>query len=166
MPELLFVFKKSPQTNLETFVSWCAGPMVHVDVVVGGFMFTSYMFERFSLNKLPLYHPSTHECLALQVTEQVHNAVQDILTRWVDKQIPYNYSDVFHLIVPSSADQVQDVESEEQIETLFCSQAATLAVRLASSNGFLQDLNSRTTTPTMLFEALKPHCEFRDVMSL
>jgi hypothetical protein len=163
MPKLYLVFKKTAQTNMENFVSWCAGPMVHVDIVLGEskIMFTSYMFERFSMNKAAGYSALTHETLTLQVSQQEYNAAQELLLRLVEREIPYNFSDVFHLILPS-ATQVQDVAAESDIDSLFCSQAATLVLRSALQPGQLQSvlcgLNSRTTTPNMLYEALKPFC--------
>jgi hypothetical protein len=170
MPELFLVFKKYPQTNVENFVSWCAGPMVHVDIVLGDsrVMFTSYMFERFSMNTAVGYTPDTHETLAVRVSPEEYSKVEHLLLDFVQRGIPYNYSDVFHLILPSLT-TVQDVESSADVDTLFCSQAVTLALRLGLDEqhplrGPLRALNSRCTTPTMLYDAVKPHCKPSDLL--
>jgi hypothetical protein len=165
MPKLFLVFKKSAQTNMENFVSWCAGPMVHVDLVLGDslVMFTSYMFERFSMNRALGYAADTHETLSLSVSRDEYEAVQHVLLEFARRSIPYNYLDVCHLILPSVA-TVQDVQTAEEVDCLFCSQAVTLALRLSldSQNPLrapLWALNSRCTTPTMLYDVLKSHCE-------
>ena len=165
MPSLFFVFKKSAQTNLENLVSWCAGPMVHVDIVLGDskIMFTSYMFESFSMNRPQGYTASTHETLCLDVTQEEYDAAQSMLLRLVELKIPYNFADVFHLIVPSST-LVQDVALESDIDTLFCSQAVTLVLRMSLDpkrplHAALSALNSRCTTPTMLHEGLALFCQ-------
>lgn len=165
MPNIFFVFKKEPESKIENFVQWCAGPMVHVDVVMGDsqIMFTSFMFEKFSMNRAVGYHKNTHECLSLNVSQEVHDSAQEMLLRLVQKKIPYNYYDVFHLLVPSMMSKI-DVVQEEEIQSLFCSQAATLLLKmiLVPEHELLQQvnqLNSRLTTPTMLYNTIKPYCE-------
>lgn len=168
MPTLYLVFKKSAQNNMESFVSWCAGPMVHVDLVLGDsrIMFTSYMFERFSMNLSVGYSPDTHQALALRVSQEEYSAVEHLVLEFFGRNIPYNYSDVFHLILPSMT-TVQDVDSPADIDSLFCSQAVTLALRMGLDckhplHAPLCALNSRCTTPTMLYDVLKSHCEAVD----
>jgi hypothetical protein len=164
MPNLFFIFKKIPENNLESFVSWCAGPMVHCDIVPGDhrIMFTSYMFERFSMNKPEGYTLQTHECLSLQVSQEEHDNAQTLLLKFVERGIPYNYSDVFRLIMPSGSSP-DDIFHEEQVQSLFCSQAITLVLKMTlkqehSAYQSVQNLNSRVTTPTILYNALCPFC--------
>jgi len=165
MPNLFLVFKKSAENKLETIVRWCAGPMVHCDIVTGDsrIMFTSYMFENFSVNKVEGYSASTHACLSLQVSQEEHDDAQSMLLRLVERKVPYNYTDVFRLIMPLSA-PTPDVESEEKVEQLFCSQALTLVLKMSLRaehplHEAVGRLNSRTTTPTILFDVVKPFCE-------
>jgi hypothetical protein len=66
-------------------------------------------------------------------------------------------------VVPSIT-ALKDIKNEEEITALFCSQAIILVLRLnvESSRDIYQalmDLNSRTTSPTMLFEKLKQYGE-------
>ena len=165
MPELVLAFKKYTENNLESFVQWCAGPMVHCDILTGrdGLMFTSYMFERFSVNRVLVYPPETHVCLSVPVSDEEHSAACEMLGRLVDRQIPYNYSDVFRMVFPSPL-PLGDVACEADIQTLFCSQAITLVLRMCLDPSHrlapvLAKLNSRTTTPSMLYDAVLPHCE-------
>jgi len=165
MPSLFFVFKKQAQSQLENIVQWCAGPMVHVDMIVSDrrLMFTSYMFERFSMNRPDGYSPETHTCLKIDVSQEAHDAALAMLLRFVGKQVPYNYADVFKLMVPSVA-APRDILDEEQIETLFCSQAVTVVLRHCLEDGnplhpVIMNMNSRVTTPSMLYEAVEPFCQ-------
>jgi len=160
MPSVYFVFKKSIESSAETLVNWWAGPMVHVDVVFGDsrLMFTSFMFEHFSMNRPDGYKPTTHHCMAMQITQKEHDDSQALMLRFVGKRVPYNYADVFRFVMPGPCNPV-DLESEDQVETLFCSQAVTLMLKWGMpERAEFAALNSRCTTPTMLYEALKSHC--------
>lgn len=168
MPFVTFVFKKEAQTQMENVVKWCAGPMVHVDVIPNDnkFMFTSYMFERFSVNRLQPYARETHECRRLELSETEHKTMQDVLVRFVDKQLPYNYTDVFSYMFRSLSSE-QDVANEESVKSLFCSQAMLLALRysLVENNALLEQINktnSRMTTPNDLFTLLEPFTQSTD----
>jgi hypothetical protein len=170
MPNLFVVFKKAAENHIENFVDWCAGPMVHCDIVPGDtrVMFTSYMFERFSANKLDGYSNQTHHCLSLAVTQEEHDAAQNMLVRFVEKGIPYNYTDVFRLIMPFGP-ALQDYECEDQVQSLFCSQAIVMVLKATLSEenkarASVIQLNSRATTPTILYEALAPHCESAETL--
>jgi hypothetical protein len=165
MPSIFIIFKKKPENNIENFVSWCAGPMVHCDIVPGDkrIMFTSYMFERFSMNQPNGYSQNTHECLSLHVSQEEHDEVQSMLLSFVERGIPYNYADVFKLIMPMGKDP-DDVVEDKDVKTLFCSQAIVLVLKMTLSqehNAYetIQTLNSRVTTPSMLYDALKPFCD-------
>jgi len=87
MPHVLLLFKKKCQTNIENIVRWCAGQMIHVDIVPVDkrVAYTSYMFESFSENPLVGYSPLTHVCLRLEVTKQEHDAADAILSAWVKR---------------------------------------------------------------------------------
>lgn len=165
MPNLFFVFKREPENQLETFVRWCAGPMVHCDIVPGDsrIMFTSYMFERFSMNRVEGYSAKTHDCLKIEVSQEEHDRVQALLLKFVEKRVPYNYSDVFRLIMPLNT-ETPDIGNEDEVESLFCSQAITLVLKMGLDKESplqeaLKPLNSRTTTPSILYSAIKPFCE-------
>jgi hypothetical protein len=164
MPKIYLIFKKKPDTRLENLVRWIAGDMVHVDIAPGnhGVMFTCFMFEKFSINKCGGYSPDTHECLSMEVNDTELQNVQKSLISLVEKQIPYNYSDVFKLMFHTSLD-ASDYENLDNVDSLFCSQAVTLILRcgLTENENLLESLkllNSRTTTPNILYQTLKPFC--------
>jgi len=163
MPHVLLVFKKKSQTSLENLVSWCAGPMIHVDIVPGDHRvaYTSYMFENFSENTLQGYNALTHVCLRVEVTQKEHDAARDILAGWVKRSLPYNYSDVFRCILPGETGCCEPPDPAK-VSSLFCSQAVTLALQHAldsenALNKTLQMLPCRFTTPNALYDAVLPH---------
>ena len=165
MPTIYVVFKKSVESHVESVVKWFAGPMIHVDIVPGNhpLSFTSYMFETFSVNPMTGYNPETHTCLGIEVTQAEHDDAHYMLTRFVQKGFQYNYNDVLRSILPGPA-ITSDVQSEDEISSLYCSQAVTLVLRTCVTenkelNAALCAMNSRFTTPNMLYEALRPHAE-------
>jgi len=167
MPCLFVVFKKAVETQVESVVRWFAGPMIHVDIVPGDdrLAYTSYMFETFSVNPVQGYSTDTHVCLNLQVTQEEHDAVREMLARFVHKGIQYNYNDVFRCMLPGpTAFDAADVQHEHEVKTLYCSQAVLLVLRscLDPSKDLVSKLatmNSRFTTPNMLYNALQAHAE-------
>jgi hypothetical protein len=163
MPHVLLVFKKACQTSIESIVRWCAGPMIHVDIIPGDkrSAYTSYMFENFSENALEGYSALTHVCLRFDVTQQEHDAAQAILESWVRRSVPYNYADIFRCILPGESCASERLDPET-VSSLFCSQAVTLALQHAldaeSTLGkAMAALPNRFTTPTMLYDAVSPH---------
>ena len=165
MPTIYVVFKKAVESHVESVVQWFAGPMIHVDIVPGNhaLSFTSYMFETFSVNPRTTYSPDTHTCLAIDVTQAEHDDAHDMLTRFVQKELQYNYNDVLRSVLPGPVIS-SDVKSEDEISSLYCSQAVTLVLRTCVTENkelgaALCALNSRFTTPNMLYEALRPHAE-------
>jgi hypothetical protein len=167
MPDMFFVFKKKPQTQLESLVSWIAGKMVHVDISPGkSVMFTSFMFEPFSINKFEGYSKDTHTSLKLAVTSQEFDNINSLLISFVQKKIPYNYHDLINFMVPLTNFGGGD-EDPKNIDSLFCSQAATLILKNCITENLpliekLQTLNSKTTSPNILYETLLPFCECDD----
>jgi hypothetical protein len=169
MPEVFLIFKKKADTGLENVVKWVAGPMVHVDMAPGrhGIMFTSYMFEPFSINKFSGYSPKSHSCLKLTVNETELNNIQKMLVSFVEKKVPYNYTDVFQLMFTTDPGAVVDHEMPENVQSLFCSQAMTMVLKhcLIENENLVNELkkmNSRVTTPNILYDTLLPFAQVED----
>lgn len=167
MPCLFVVFKKTAATSVEKVVQWYAGPMVHVDVIPGDqrVMYTSYMFETFSVNRVEGYTPDTHVCLSLPVTQEEHDDACALLLRLVEKRVPYNYADLLRCVIPLAVPE--DLLCVDEITTLYCSQAVALVLKAVLRDkedlvGAMRALNSRTTTPTLLYNALLPFSEPAD----
>ena len=164
MPYVDIFFKKA-ESNVESIVGACSGRYVHVEMIPSDhqYMYTSYMFETFTQNNIEAHDPQVYTLLRIDLSEEEHSGTVDMLLRLTDRSIPYNYSDLPWCVVPSIT-ALKDVYNEEEITALFCSQAIILVLRLnvASNKSIYQalmDLNSRTTSPTVLFEKLKPYGE-------
>lgn len=164
MPHVDIYFKKA-ESNVENIVEVCSGRYVHVEMIPSDhqYMYTSYMFETFTQNNIVVHDPLIYTCLRIGLNEEEHNGTVDMLLRLTDRSIPYNYSDLPWCVVPSIT-ALKDVHNEEEITALFCSQAIILVLRLnvASDRDIcnaLMELNSRTTSPTVLFEKLKQYGE-------
>ena len=162
MPCVLLVFKKACQTNIESLVQLCAGPMIHVDIIPVDVRvaYTSYMFESFSENTLIGYSPLTHVCLRLDVTQHEHDTTAAILADWVKRGIPYNYPDIFRCILPGDCG-VCELLDPASVSSLFCSQAVTLVLQHALDlesilAKAMHALPCQFTTPNALYNVALP----------
>lgn len=168
MPCLHVIFKHSIESSIEGLVQLCSGKMIHVDIVPNQerSMYTCYMFESFSENDLDdCYRDDTHTRLRIEVSELEYQSVVAMLKRLVEKKVPYNTSDIIWLFMGSGS--CKDIEKEESIESLFCSQAITLVLRMCLTENkqlieTLHSLNSRKTTPNILYNAIQPHAQVEE----
>jgi hypothetical protein len=170
MPKLFVVFKKATESSMESVVNWFAGPMIHVDIVPGDDMmsYTSYMFETFSANPVGGYRADTHTCLVLDVTQTEHDAALKVLTGFVESGLEYNYNDAIRSVLPGPTTfNAADIESTEDVQSLYCSQAVAMVLRGCLMDhkpiaDALASMNSRFTTPNMLYDALVPFASESD----
>ena len=164
MQALHLVFKRCTETTVESVVQMIAGPLIHVDIIPQPppnqphRAYTSYMFECFSENDAA-YKPDEYQSLTLHISPEENEAARTYLQGLVERQVPYNYQDLFFCMLPASA-AVSDIE-DDGASALFCSQAVILCLRHCITSNpqlseVLAELNSRTTTPNMLYEAIKP----------
>ena len=171
MSRLHLVFKWSTEGTFESMVKMVAGPMIHVDAVPQaagkpvGKAYTSYMFETFSENDC-LYSPIAYTSLTLNITPEEHDSVVEFFRGYVDRKLPYNYSDIMLCKTPAKY-VMKDVVGEPK--SVFCSQAMVLCLKqcISSIEGLavaLAPLNSRTTTPQALYVALKFFCDGETVL--
>jgi len=166
MPQIFFAFKKYAESNLDTVVQWFAGPHTHVDIVVGNkaHMYTAFIGEPFSRNTLDRYTPETHDVLTMDVTESQHANAENTMKAWVLMKIPYNFDDVLRFAVPYFQ---HDEDVQDPVTSLFCSQAVVLLIRKTmpiddSQRQAVESLNSRTVTPTRLYEIMKENLKSSD----
>ena len=160
------VFKRDSNGTVEQMVKLLSGEMIHVDIIPNEpalSAYTSYMFESFSKNKIEnTYSPSTHTTLYIPLTEEENARAITFLTSCVDRNVPYNYSDIFRCVLPGNS-LLSDV-SPDNFSTLFCSQAVVLCLRTALEPDHLaftvvKQLNSRITTPQTLYNMISPFCK-------
>ena len=158
---IFFVFRKNDGSMYERMVSLLTGMFVHVDLVLDNKAYSAYVNETFSVSDIDLTNP-LYTVLGLELAQEEENKIREWVTSQVENKTPYNYSDLYHCVVP-----IPPFTSDTQPSTvkhLFCSQACILALRLAvTENEDLKNaiakVNSRTCTPNHLFRVLKPFCE-------
>lgn len=167
MSRLAFVFKCSTDCTVEKVVRMLTGKMIHVDIIpthpdeLKPKAYTCYMFEHFSENAA-IYNESDYVTLSMPVTDEERVSVTDYLTDCVERKVPYNYKDIMMCALPGSS-YLTDVPTHLPPTSLFCSQAVVLCLRkcLSENQTLLEKINkvnSRITTPHMLYELLKPFC--------
>lgn len=156
-----FVFKHNTTGTVESMVQWLSGKMVHVDMIPemeeDPKSYTSYMFEHFSENPVLPTNAETHTEIEVPMSSEENKRAIEFLQRLVAQRVPYNYADMVGCIVPGTS-LLRDV-SPDAATSIFCSQAAVLCLRHAlepDRQKVITSLNSRITTPSMLYEALLP----------
>jgi len=162
MPVICLAFKTVAESRFEKLVQWFSGKAVHVEIVPLNphVMFTSFMFETFSLNKYAPYDRSKYEIFRIEVDDEELEKITKMLLLFVEKQIPYNYMDILKIGTNISLYDDEDYENVDEIESLFCSQAITYVLKhcLNSTNKLssqIKNLNSRFTTPLVLYDITK-----------
>jgi hypothetical protein len=145
--------------------------MVHVEIIPENkdVMFTSYMFENFSMNKFNKYNPDHFKVLRVDLSYNEYDEMIKHLVDFVEKKIPYNYTDIIRLGTSMFLSDEDDYESVNDIKTIFCSQAATFILKSCLSETHplterIKFTNSRFTTPTELFHLMSPICQTVDNM--
>lgn len=164
MPAICLAFKVVAETQIEKLVQWLSGKAVHVEIIPcnPNVMFTSFMFESFSFNKFTPYDRTKYEIFKISISDEEKEKITKMLLTFVEREIPYNYADLWKIGINFSLSDDEDYENESDIESLFCSQAVTYVLKhcLDKSNTItchIQNLNSRFTTPALLYDILKPH---------
>ena len=168
-------FEKSTDTLIKKLVKLMSGPYVHTEFIVTEKVFdnegnhsmthigyTTYMRENFSrvFQKDFWYGDEYHDFLSLPVTPEELFRISMACEACVESKIPYNTSDMVLCTMPLRNPTERDLYSSK---SLFCSQAIVLLLRscLDKDNKLQEPLafvNSRTVTPTRLYEILKSHC--------
>lgn len=176
MPSVVVAFRR-PVMMTDRLVSLCAGEYVHSELLVMDednpskcVCYTIFMGERFSMGLLTNrdYNDHDYAALRIHVSEEEREALCNYLNKLVDCAVPYNYSDLANCLLPNTIVKhfLSDVESEDpkRIRSLFCSQAAVLALRNCLSTRHavfraLWQVNSRSCVPNMLYDLLLPVTE-------
>lgn len=163
-------FEKVASSVLKRVVKGIAGPYVHTEILVsteadGCRSYSAFMGRKFSCQPLDSsrINDDTYDFLMLPVTPEEEACIKITLDACVKCKIPYNTVDM----ILSQAPMRQPTDRslfESAPSGLYCAQAAVATLReclmppstiLVSLSG----LNSRTVTPSELFNALRPHSQ-------
>ena len=171
-------FKRAEGTY-ENCVSCIAGKFVHTDIILHEagsdsrfFAFSAYMGRPFGM-----YMVSTQEResnlftnIAISLSKSEYTRCTSYLAKWVERKLPYNYSDTL-IGIPIcghggevSNTMFSDVDGSDpnNLNTVFCSQAAALVIReCLDAQGEhhdvvkrLKTINSRLISPNDLYHIL------------
>ena len=163
---LHFAFEKSADSLLKKLVKFLAGPYVHVELIVSSdnihTAYSAYMSETFSrtFQRDFWFDDEHHDFLNIPVTSDELYRISKACEACVDSKKPYNTMDMVFSQIPLRNPKEKDLYSSK---SLFCSQAAVLVLRSCLDEHHilqptLSSINSRTVSPSHLFETLKPHC--------
>jgi hypothetical protein len=175
---LHLAFEKSADSMLKKLVKILAGPYVHVEMLVTQTHFhhldqsplatlkhsaySAFMSETFACidQRDFWYSDDSHDFLSVPVSAEELHRIAGACDACVQSKVPYNTTDMVFSQVPLRNPTERDLY---QSKSLFCSQAMVLVLRSCLEPGHklqgpLALVNSRTITPSHLYEILKPHC--------
>ena len=164
---LHIAFEKSADSFIKKLVKILAGPYVHTEIIVTNpdavhTAYSAYMECTFSktLHKDFCFSDTTHDFLSIPVSTDELERVVKSCEACVTSKIPYNTRDMVFSQVP-----LRNPSENDHFHTpaLFCSQAAVLVLRACLGvdhdlHPHLAAVNSRTVSPSHLYEVLKPVC--------
>lgn len=174
---LHLAFEKSADSILKKLVKVLAGPYVHVEMVISQTKFnhlglspvatlshtaySAFMSETFARIEQSnfWYDDESHDFLSLPVSAEELHRISNACDACVESKIPYNTTDMFFSQIPMRNPTERDLYNSK---TLFCSQAMVLVLRSCLDPGHalqapLAMVNSRTVSPSHLYEILKPY---------
>ena len=165
-------FEKSADTLLKKLVKILAGPCVHTELIVTQHQpstihtaYSAYTGTTFSrtFQKDFWFDDIHHDFLQIPVSEDEIYRISKACEACTESRIPYNTRDMVFSQIPLRNPTERDLFHSP---SLFCSQAVVLILRSClDENHILQPLlfsvNSRTVTPSQLYELLRPFCEQR-----
>jgi hypothetical protein len=166
---LHLAFEKDADSMIKRVVRAFAGPYVHTDMIISQIApapihtaYSSYMGEGFMrvFQHEFCFSAKTHDFLFLDVTPEEIRKISETCEACAESKIGYNTRDMVLCIVPLRQPKEKDLF---QAGSLFCSQAMILILRSCLNpehplQAVLQNVHSRTTTPSQLFTALQSAC--------
>jgi hypothetical protein len=172
------VFEKSTDGFMKKLVRAFAGKYVHCEIVTRDAhneknVYAAYMNECFSKTKLQeanYYTSNTHDVFRMPLDSNTHSMIAKNLDALAARSVPYNTYDA--LASPFNVTAfVRDCCKIESVKKVFCSQSIVMALRESfhpdtAIHQTVSILNSRTTTPLMLYSALKKHLEPAAIIDL
>lgn len=175
---LHIAYEKNTDTLLKKLVRILTGPYVHTELVLSFHNFddagaaetdhvgySTFMSETFSRipHKEMAYTDDCHDFLNVPVTPEELYRLRKACDACVESKIPYNTSDMVLSQLPMRNPEEHDLYSSK---ALFCSQAVVLLLRVCLDKTHalqkpLAALNSRTVSPSHLYDAMRPFCSKR-----
>ena len=166
-------FERTNDTMLKQVITALSGPYVHTEMVVTSTheepphirrkSYSAYIDYVFwgSDEKSFRFSDKTHDFLQINASPNDIHLIKQTCEAHVEVKTPYNIKDMVLCIVPGRNPKEIDICNAK---TLFCSQAMVLILRgcLHADHPVikaLEKVNSRTVSPSQLYQVLKPVCE-------
>jgi hypothetical protein len=164
-------FERTTDSFMKRLVRALSGPHVHTEMIVSQrapphpvhTAYSAYMNSVFARTFQHdfAFSDRTHDFLRIDVTAAELERVSNTCETCADSAIPYNHTDMVLSVVPLRSPTEKDLFNAK---TLFCSQAMVLILReclepIHPVQLPLCELNSRTVTPSQLYERLAPYCK-------
>ena len=162
-------FEKSTDSMLKKLVKILAGPYVHTEIIITQASptavhtaYSAYLSNPFSrtFSKDFWFEDSCHDFLQIPVSADELQRICKTCEACVETKVPYNARDMVLSQIPLRNPKEHDLF---HTPTLFCSQAVILILRSCldcehTLHECLGSVNSRTITPSQLYELLRQHC--------
>ena len=166
---LHIAFEKSADSMLKKLVKILAGPYVHTEIIITQSQptpvhtaYSAYLSHSFSrtFQKDFWFEDNCHDFLQIPVSTDELQRICETCEACVETKVPYNTHDMVLSQVPLRNPTEHDLFHSP---TLFCSQAVILILRsclddVHSLQPFLSTVNSRTITPSQLYDLLRQQC--------
>lgn len=166
-------FERTSDTMLKRVVSQLSGPYVHTEMVVTSTheeppyirrkSYSAYIDYVFfgSDERSFRFSDTTHDFLQINASPKEIFLIKQTCDAHVEVKTPYNLKDMVLSILPGRNPTEIPISDAK---TLFCSQAMVLILRSCLEKEHpvvkaLEHTNSRTVSPTQLFQILKPVCQ-------
>ena len=172
---LHIAFEKSTDTMVKKLVKAVCGPYVHTELILTQKEtdktqrihtgYSTFLHETFTriFQKEFWYDDESHDFLNVVVSDDELHRISQACEACAESKVPYNAMDMVLSQLPMRRPTERDLVNSK---TLFCSQAVVLILRFGLDKSHplqatLRTVNSRTISPTRLFEILKPYCPRR-----
>ena len=162
-------FEKRSDGLIKKVVKVLSGPHVHTEMIVSQkhpkqihTAYSAYMNSVFSrtFQREFQFDDTSYDFLRIDVTPDELMRISKTCEACADTNIPYNTTDMIYSVLPLRNPMEKDLFNAK---TLFCSQAMVLILRECLEPVHhlqlpLREVNSRTVSPSQLFEKLSPFC--------
>ena len=166
---LHIAFEKEADSFIKKVVRTFAGPYVHTDMIVSQVTptkvhtsYSSFMGEGFArvFQKDFWFSEKTHDFLFVDVTPEEIRKISETCEACAESKIQYNTRDMVLCVVPLRRPREKSLF---EAGPLFCSQAMILILRTCLNpehplQSVLENVHSRTTTPSQLYTVLRSAC--------
>ena len=172
---LIFVYKFN---NLsKTVAKLTMGDFAHVDINIHDpdtpttklFAYSSYMYNPLLYTGMyeNIYNCEHDVALSLTLSDDDAREATKYLNELVQKETKYNYKDLPLCLIPTRMHHMFSDTNPDEVKSVFCSQLVVLLLRqcLSINNETiglrekLLSINSRCTSPNLLYNCLQPFCE-------